>query len=191
MYRAVQWLWIGLALYWLVSARSVKRARERETGAAFWMRIVLLVVIFEFLFSGWGDVGWLGERFLPDTRGMAIAGLVIEIVGVALAAWARYCLGANWSGAVTLKEGHELISAGPYKRIRHPIYTGIAVGLAGTGIFIGEWRGVVAFAAVFISHFFKARKEEAWLTREFGPQFAAHRARTGMFLPKLRPHNLN
>jgi protein-S-isoprenylcysteine O-methyltransferase Ste14 len=185
MGRAVQYLWIALALYWLVSARSVKRARERETGFAFWMRIVLLVVIFEFLFSGWGSVGWLGERFLPWTRAVAIVGLVIEIIGVALAAWARYCLGANWSGAVTLKEGHELISAGPYKRIRHPIYTGIAVGLAGTAIFIGEWRGVVAFAAIFISHFFKARKEEAWLTREFGPQFAAHRARTGMFLPRI------
>lgn len=185
MDRAVQYLWIGLAIYWSVSARSVKRVRERETGFAFWMRIILLVVIFEFLFSTWGEVGWLGLRFVPETRAIAIAGLTIEIVGVALAAWARYCLGANWSGAVTLKEGHELISNGPYKRIRHPIYTGIAVGLAGTAIFIGEWRGIVAFAAILISHFFKARKEEAWLTHEFGPQFEAHRARTGMFLPKI------
>lgn len=185
MERAVQYIWIALAIYWFVSARHVKRSRERETDVAFWMRIILLVVIFEFLFSSWGSIGWLGERFLPATLEIAIVGLAIEIIGVALAAWARYCLGGNWSGAVTLKEGHELISGGPYKRIRHPIYTGIAVGLAGTAIFIGEWRGIVAFAAILISHFFKARKEEAWLTREFGPQFEAHRARTGMFLPKI------
>lgn len=182
---AVEYLWIGLAVYWLASARSVKRAREREAGVAFWIRIVLLVVIFEFLFSSWGRTGWLGARFLPETQAIAVVGLAIEIIGVALAAWARFCLGANWSGAVTLKEGHELIGSGPYQCIRHPIYSGIALGLAGTAVFIGEWRGVVAFAAMLISFFFKARKEEAWLAREFGPQFKAHRTRTGMFLPRI------
>lgn len=182
---AVEYLWVALAIYWFASAQSVKRAREREKGVAFWMRIILLVVIFEFLFSGWGSHGWLGGRFLPDGGGVAVAGLAIEVAGVALAAWARYCLGANWSGAVTLKEGHELIGSGPYKRIRHPIYTGIALGLAGTAVFIGEWRGVVAFAAMLISFFFKARKEEAWLTREFGEEFGRHRERTGMFFPKI------
>lgn len=185
MERAVQWVWIALAIYWVISARQVKRAKEREGQLSFWLRIVLLAAIFEFLFSPWGRIGWLGARFVPDTRLVGGIGLAIEIAGVALAAWARYCLGANWSGAVTLKEGHELVGKGPYKRIRHPIYTGIAVGLAGTAIVIGEWRGVLAFAAIFIAHFIKARKEEAWLSREFGAAFESHRAQTGMFLPKI------
>ncbi|MGC1105440.1 MAG: isoprenylcysteine carboxylmethyltransferase family protein [Candidatus Acidiferrales bacterium] len=185
MERAVQYAWVALAIYWFVSARSVKRAKQRESGAAFGIRVALLVVVFEFLFSRWGRIGWLGARFVPDTQTVAAIGLAITIIGVALAAWARYCLGANWSGAVTLKEGHELIGAGPYKRIRHPIYAGIALGLAGTAIVVGEWRGVVGFAAIFVAHFFKARKEEAWLAREFGPLFEAHRAHTGMFLPKF------
>lgn len=185
MPRAVAYIWIALALYWIISARQMKRAKEREGQFSFWLRIGLLVVIFEFLFSRWGRIGWLGARFVPNTRLVATIGLVIEIAGVALAAWARYCLGANWSGAVTLKEGHELIGRGPYRRIRHPIYTGIAVGLAGTAIVIGEWRGVLAFAVIFITHFIKARKEEAWLSREFGAAFETHRAQTGMFLPKI------
>jgi protein-S-isoprenylcysteine O-methyltransferase Ste14 len=132
-----------------------------------------------------GHIGWLGARFLPQAEIVAAAGLAIEAIGIALAVWARYCLGGNWSRAVTLKEGHELIGAGPYRRIRHPIYTGIALALLGTAVFIGEWRGLVAFAVVFIMHYAKARKEEAWLTREFGPAFEAHRAHTGMFLPKI------
>lgn len=185
MERVVQWVWIALAIYWVVSARQVKRAKKREGRFAFWLRVGLLVVIFEFLFSPWGRIGWLGARFVPERRFVSSIGLAVEIVGVGLAAWARYCLGANWSGSVTLKEGHELISAGPYKRIRHPIYTGIAVGLAGTAIVIGEWRGVLAFVAIFVAHFTKARKEEAWLSREFGAAFEAQRARTGMFLPKI------
>jgi protein-S-isoprenylcysteine O-methyltransferase Ste14 len=184
MDRAVGYLWVAFMAYWLVSAAKVKRTKQHE-GGAVWIRSIVLIAILVFLFSRWGRIGWLAERFVPETETVVAIGLAIEAIGIALAVWARYCLGANWSRAVTLKEGHELISAGPYKRIRHPIYTGIALGVLGTAIFIGEWRGVVAFAAIFISHFFKARKEEAWLTREFGPQFAAHRARTGMFLPRI------
>lgn len=183
--QLVQYLWFALAIYWLISARQAKRAKQRESSVAFWFRLGFVVVVFEFLFSRWGEIGWLGARFLPDTRAIAEMGLATEIVGVALAAWARYCLGANWSGAVTLKEGHQLISAGPYKRIRHPIYTGIDLALAGTAIVIGEWRGVLAFSSIFTAHFIKARKEEAWLSREFGAEFEVHRAHTGMFLPKL------
>ena len=181
----VQYPWLALVIYWLISARMVKQTKEREGQFSFWLRIVVVVAVFEFLFSDWGRIGWLGHRFLPRTPAIAWTGVVVEILGVLLAAWARYSLGANWSGAVTLKEGHELIGAGPYKRIRHPIYSGIALGLAGTAIVIGQWRAVLAFAAIFIAHFIKARKEEAFLAREFGPAFEAHRAHTGMFLPKL------
>ena len=185
MGNMVEYLWFALAFYWLISAWQVKRAKQRESSQAFWFRYGVVIVVFEFLFSRWGEIGWLGARFLPQTETVAAIGLAVEAIGIVLAAWARYCLGANWSGAVTLKEGHELISVGPYKRIRHPIYTGIELALVGTAIVIGEWRGVVAFAIIFIAHFFKARKEEAFLSREFGPAFEAHRAHTGMFLPKL------
>lgn len=182
---AVEYVWVVFALYWLVSARKLKRAKQRESRFAFWLRAGVLVAIFEFCFSPWGRIGWLGARFVPATRAMVATGLAIEVLGIALAIWARYCLGANWSGAVTLKEGHTLISAGPYKRIRHPIYTGLALAFAGTAIAVGEWRAVLAFAAIFIAHFIKARKEEAWLEREFGAEFEVHRAHTGMFLPKF------
>jgi protein-S-isoprenylcysteine O-methyltransferase Ste14 len=184
MGRAVGYLWLAFGAYWLITAAKVKRTKQHE-GSAVWLRSIVLAVTLGFLFSRWGRIGWLGERFLPQTEIVAAIGLTIEAVGIALAIWARYCLGANWSRAVTLKEGHELIGTGPYKRIRHPIYTGMALGLVGTAIFIGEWRGVVAFAVIFTVHFVKARKEEAWLVREFGPAFEAHRARTGMFLPKI------
>jgi protein-S-isoprenylcysteine O-methyltransferase Ste14 len=157
MSRAVEYLWFAFGAYWLISAAKVKRAKQHE-GSAVWLRTTVLVVILAFLFSRWGHLGWLGERFLQQTEIVAAIGLGIEAVGIALAVWARYYLGGNWSRAVTLKEGHELVGAGPYKRVRHPIYTGIALGLLGTAVFIGEWRGLVAFAVVFIMHFVKARK---------------------------------
>jgi protein-S-isoprenylcysteine O-methyltransferase Ste14 len=185
MGRAVEYLWLALAAYWLISAAKVKDTKQHEGAGASAFRTVVMVVSFALLFWPRASAGWLGERFLPQTEAVAAIGVAVEAIGIALAIWARYCLGANWSRAVTLKEGHELISAGPYKRIRHPIYTGFALGILGTAIFVGEWRGVVAFAVVFIAHYIKARKEEAFLAREFGPAFDAHRAHTGMFLPKL------
>jgi len=143
--------------------------------------------VFEFLFSPYGTIGFLGWRFLPEHAAIEWAAVATTALGVGLAIWARLCLGGNWSGTVTLKEGHELIRRGPYARIRHPIYTGFALAIAGTALAIGEWRGVVAFVILFTAHYLKARKEEAWLAREFGAAFEEHRAHTGMFLPKLFP----
>jgi protein-S-isoprenylcysteine O-methyltransferase Ste14 len=104
---------------------------------------------------------------------------------VGLAAWARYVLGRNWSASITLKESHELIRTGPYSRIRHPIYSGVILGLLGTALAIGERGALVAVGVLFASYFIKARSEESLLAREFGPAFQDHLSRTGMFLPRL------
>jgi len=104
--------------------------------------------------------------------------------GVAIAFWARWHLGANWSGVVTLKEGHELIRTGPYRTIRHPIYTGILLAMLGSAIAVGEIRGLLAVAIAWLSFYTKARREESLLTQEFGERFAEHLRRTGMFLPR-------
>jgi protein-S-isoprenylcysteine O-methyltransferase Ste14 len=112
-------------------------------------------------------------------------GVLLTAAGVAIAFWARWHLGANWSGVVTLKEGHELIRSGPYRAIRHPIYTGILLALLGTVVTAGEAHGLLAFAIAWISFYAKARREESYLTQEFGEKFGAHAKQTGMFLPKI------
>ena len=111
--------------------------------------------------------------------------LPLTAAGVAVAFWARWHLGTNWSGVVTLKEGHELIRTGPYRRIRHPIYTGILLALFGTMLEIREVRGLIAVAIVWISFYVKARREDSFLAQEFGERFREHAQHTGMFLPKM------
>jgi protein-S-isoprenylcysteine O-methyltransferase Ste14 len=142
--------------------------------------------------------GWLGARFVPAQPAVEWIGVLLTAAGVAVAFWARWHLGANWSGVVTLKEGHELIRSGPYRAIRHPIYTGILLGLLGTAIAMGEARGLLAVAIAmgeargllavaiaWLSFYVKARREESFLTQEFGEKFEAHAKQTGMFLPKI------
>ncbi|MGH9828286.1 MAG: methyltransferase family protein [Blastocatellia bacterium] len=185
MIHASEYLWFALGVYWVVTAFRVKRARLRENIVTSILRRCFGLIAFVLVFSPQGRIGVLGERFLPRGLAIELTGLLVTFAGLALAVWARYSLGGNWSGAVTLKEGHELIGSGPYRRIRHPIYTGFDIGIAGTALTVGEWRGVLAFAIAVVMYFVKARKEEAWLAREFGPAFDEHRTHTGMFLPRL------
>jgi protein-S-isoprenylcysteine O-methyltransferase Ste14 len=185
--KIIEYLWLAVLAVWLLGRFTAKRAKQRESPVAYLGRIFILVVLFEFLLNPRLGVGWLGSRMVPASRVVDLAAVAITAAGVALAIWARLCLGGNWSGTVTLKESHELIRRGPYARIRHPIYTGFDLAFAGTALAVGQWRGAVAFAFVLVLHALKARKEEAWLAKEFGADFEQHRRRTGMFLPRLLP----
>lgn len=177
-------LWLLFTLYWIVSAFNRKKTKQRESlGQRF--RYVLPLVGAFYLFRPRAHYGFLGARFVPESDFVAWIGVVLTAAGVGIAIWARWHLGANWSGVVTLKEGHELIRSGPYRNIRHPIYTGILLAFLGTAVALGEVRGLLAMAIAWLSFYTKARREESLLTQEFGERFAEHVRHTGMFLPRL------
>jgi protein-S-isoprenylcysteine O-methyltransferase Ste14 len=183
----VQICWIAFGLYWLVSALNRKVTKKRETYfQRFRYTLPLLICFWILLRPEYRDwYGWLAARFVPSGPVWEWVGVAMTAAGVAIAIWARWHLGSNWSGVVTLKEGHELIRTGPYRAIRHPIYTGMLLGLLGTAVTIGEVRGLLAVALGWLSFYFKARREESFLTEEFGSAFVEHRRHTGMFLPRL------
>jgi protein-S-isoprenylcysteine O-methyltransferase Ste14 len=111
---------------------------------------------------------------------------VLALAGITLALWARLHLGRNWSDKVVLKVDHELIRSGPYAYLRHPIYSGVLLGVAGTAIVVGEWRGVIAFCMLLVNYSIKARREEKILSVQFGEAFELHKRDAGFLLPKLR-----
>src|SRR5579859_3537259 len=177
-------LWLIFCLYWLVSAFKLKKTKKREPWGQRFVYMLPLFAAF-YLFRPRAHYGWLGARFVPESDAVGWVGVALTAAGVAIAIWARWHLGTNWSGVVTLKEGHELIRSGPYRNIRHPIYTGILLALLGTACALGEARGLLAVAIVWLSFYTKARREESFLTQEFGDRFAEHRRHTGMFLPRF------
>lgn len=176
--------WAIFGLYWLGSAFHRKTTKKRETYFQRLLYTIPLLFAFYFLFRPEAHYGWLGARFVPEGGAWEWIGVGLAAAGVAVAIWARWHLGSNWSGVVTLKEGHELIRTGPYRAVRHPIYTGILIGLFGTLITVGEIRGLIALLIAWLSFYIKARREESFLAQEFGPAFAEHRRHTGMFFPK-------
>jgi protein-S-isoprenylcysteine O-methyltransferase Ste14 len=184
----MQWVtfcWTGFSLYWLVSAFNRKVTKKRESFFERLRYTVPLLFAFYLLFRPEAHYRWLGVRFFPAGAAWEWIGVALTAAGVAIAIWARWHLGSNWSGVVTLKEGHELIRTGPYRSVRHPIYTGMLLGLLGTLIALGEVRGLIALACAWLSFYVKARREESFLAQEFGPAFSEHQRNTGMFFPRL------
>ena len=107
------------------------------------------------------------------------------VAGLLFAVWGREHLGSNWSRSVTIKQGHELITTGPYAVVRHPIYTGILAGLLGTAIALSELRGFVGFVLIFLILWLKLGMEEQWMRSQFGETYTAYAHRTAALVPYL------
>src|SRR5690348_7053215 len=140
-----EWTWIVFGLYWLIAARRVKAARTSESTIYRVFRLLLLVITFTLLFANWTAVGLLGRHFVPQIRSLANLGFVLALAGLVIATWARISLGQYWSDKIVLKVDHKLIRSGPYARMRHPIYSGVLLGVAGSALLVDQWRGVLAF----------------------------------------------
>jgi protein-S-isoprenylcysteine O-methyltransferase Ste14 len=175
------WLWDALLVVWVVLWFGMKRAKKLESPWEMAQHAVPVTLGFWLLF---GNGKGLRARLLPEIPAVWFAGLLLTAAGIAISVWARVTLGANWSGVVTLKKGHELVRKGLYRWIRHPIYTGILVAMIGTAMIKGHFRGWIGFAIVWAAFYYKARREERLLHQEFGAGFEEHSRRTGMFLPK-------
>ena len=172
-------------MYWVISARQSGATKTHEAHSFRAVRFLILGATFFLLLSDWLRIGPLAWRFVPDTFAVRTIGVIITVVGVSVTVWARICLGRNWSDKVVIKEDHELIRTGPYAYMRHPIYSGVLLGVAGTAITTGEWRGIVAFALLFTMYAIKAKKEERVLAGAFGGAFEEHARRTGFLLPRF------
>jgi protein-S-isoprenylcysteine O-methyltransferase Ste14 len=147
--------------------------------------MVLLLSGYSLVFSERLRIGFAGERVVPPSWSLAVAGLTLTWLGVCLALWARWHLGANWSARVTIKEGHELIRTGPYARLRHPIYSGLDLAAMGTAMAMDRWGCVIGLALIVAGYWIKARKEESMLSARFGDSFREHCRHTGFLFPKL------
>ena len=120
---------------------------------------------------------------LPDAPATFWSGFAIVVLGLAFTVWARIVLGRNWSGIVTVKQDHELVTKGPYRWVRHPIYTGLLFAFAGSAIARGEWRGVLAVVIVLAGFWRKLKLEERWMIETFGDAYLRYREKVRALIP--------
>ena len=174
--------WIYFALYWVVSAAHGKKILERQS---------LLSALAHRIPIGLGWCLLVFRRFpppmnwqvIPHTAPAIVAGTAICVWGLYVTIWARRTLAGNWSSDVTFKQGHELIRTGPYRFVRHPIYTGLLVMCIGTAIAIGQLRCWLAVVVVGIGFWIKLSQEERLLMRHFPEEYPRYRKEVKALVP--------
>jgi len=183
--HALRITWLVVIGYWLWASRSAKRPEQQESLGkrvlVYWLPLVIAALLL-----GPGD--WFGhsllrEQFAPHTTPVYSLGLALAVLGATVAILSRVMLGRNWSATVQLKQDHELITSGPYRFVRHPIYTGFLLLFLGNAVVVGDWRGLLAVAIVFVSFWRKLRLEERWLAGHFGEPYRLYQARTKALVP--------
>lgn len=166
--------WIVFWVYWLASAVGVKEGRGRGRRIPFTGLSVLAVVLLLRVFRG--------GSLAVDSPVLGAIGAVVFASGIALAIWARVHLGRNWGMPMTQKAEPELVTSGPYRFVRHPIYSGLLAGLLGTAL-ATNLIGVIIVAILGGYFYYSASVEEKNLIATFPAAYPAYRSRTKMLIP--------
>lgn len=178
---AVLWgLFVG---YWLIASRRTKRTIT--TGQTPLVRAVSLLFMAlgpALYYLPLSSVPILGWRLFSPHIILVAAGLGLMVCGLLFAVWARVALAENWSGAVTLKEGHTLATSGPYGVVRHPIYLGVLSAMLGTALVIGEVRAFLPLFGIF-GLWRKMAAEETLLRARFTEQYDDYARRVKRLIP--------
>jgi protein-S-isoprenylcysteine O-methyltransferase Ste14 len=168
--------WIVFWVYWLAAAFGAKRGagsarRIPLTGLTAVSVAVLLRVL-------------RGGSLVVHSPVLGAIGAVLFASGIALAIWARIHLGRNWGMPMTQKAEPELITSGPYRFVRHPIYSGLLLGVLGTAL-VTNLLGLIVVAVLGGYFYYSAAVEEKNLTVTFPTAYPAYRARTKMLIPHV------
>lgn len=170
---AVYSLWGAFALYWLLAALTAKHGTHRRLSRTRALLLVLALALARAFRSG--------DLAVHDPAVRAV-GTALLVCGLAFAVWARVYLGRNWGMPMTEKDEPELITAGPYSRVRHPIYSGLLLAILGTALATNLYW-LIALAALAVYFIYSAKVEERQLCATFAAAYPAYKAQTKMLIP--------
>ena len=176
--------WVVFWIYWFISAWKTRSPLKRKQSRWPWLLFALLFGFWVLFFSVFSP-DYPVQRAIPDTLVIGLSGTIITLLGLGFAVWARVHLGKYWSSMPAIKVDHKLIRTGPYSLVRHPIYTGILFGIAGTAIIIGEPLGLIAFILILVVSLWKIRMEEKYLQEEFGEDYVRYKKEVPALIPLL------
>jgi len=174
--------WLLYSIYWEAAAKNAAPIASAESRGSRRLHVFLVNAALLLIFV---PVPGLRQRYLPTSPLVIAAGLAIQAMGLLLAVWARRHLGRNWSGEIAIKVDHKLVRSGPYRVVRHPIYTAMLGMCAGSAVVIGELHAVVGLVMAVFAYGRKVRLEEANLIESFGADYRVYRDATWALLPGL------
>jgi protein-S-isoprenylcysteine O-methyltransferase Ste14 len=183
LFKICVYLWTVVAIVYLVlSLLNKKKTAVKEKPGSRLIYLLCLIIGMAFIFYEKFPYGYLADPIYKCSNTLSWTGIIITAMGISFSLWARFIIGANWSGVVMVKKDHELIQSGPYAIVRHPTYSGFIFALLGTVMVLNEWRGIIGFVILIVSFLWKISKEEKMLKAEFSG-YIAYQKRTKKIIP--------
>lgn len=176
------------AIYWLYSVAAAIRTRTQikkiARGESFADRLIqngLMLAAMYLIYSPY--LGYLATKIIPECYWLSIFGCTLVVALLLFADWSRRILAHNWSSAVQSVENQKLVQYGPYRYIRHPIYSGVLGAFLGTFLVQGTLAAWIAVICILIKYVLKIRREELFLKELFGMDYKLYKAKTWAMLP--------
>jgi protein-S-isoprenylcysteine O-methyltransferase Ste14 len=165
--------------------QSGKIPRQAEGKIFIALRLLLAVPLYLAMFAYMIDPQWMAWAALPLPAWLRWLGAGLGFAMVPLLYWLFCSLGKNVSETVLTKESHELVTHGPYRWIRHPLYSVASLGIFALGLVAANWFMLLMIILIMMMLPALAAKEEAMLIEKFGGEYREYMQRTGRFLPRL------
>jgi len=182
--QVVNVLWLVWFISWTAAALWSSPAERRPPRRSEAVYRVLTTGGAMMLLAPHALWSWMGEVLWRPGTAVAWTLVAVTLCGLAFTWWARLALGRLWSGRVTRKADHEIVVAGPYRLVRHPIYSGLILALLAWAVMRGTVQVWIGAGLVMVGFFIKARVEEQFLREELGPQrYDSYARRVPMLVP--------
>jgi protein-S-isoprenylcysteine O-methyltransferase Ste14 len=162
-------------------SQQYTRINERQEKLYFRLFALAFVLLPLYFLTPWIDFASI--RLRMELRW---SGGVITCMGIGLFGWAHQALGRNWTAVLALSEGHQLVQGGPYRYVRHPMYSAFFV--IGTGFFLlsANWLvGLIYLGPLLVMYLARVSLEEKMMVERFGDSYRQYMKRTGRLWPRL------
>jgi protein-S-isoprenylcysteine O-methyltransferase Ste14 len=195
IFRTVFWvLFGGLMVMQVYFASRVRQAGERVKAdrqaierEGWWYAVVRAIgslSLIAFLVLYGINPPWLGVLSVPFPDWLRWTGVTLGAVSFVLYAWSQATLGKAWSPHLQMREEHQLVTTGPYARIRHPIYLALIGFLTGIALVTANWFFIVLLVVSIVVLALRIPKEEQMMVEDFGEEYKVYMQRTGRLFPK-------
>jgi protein-S-isoprenylcysteine O-methyltransferase Ste14 len=166
---------------WAVEEEAI----EREGWGIMLLRIAALPFILAAIVLYAVNPPWLSAFAIPFPAWARWIGVGLAAMSIPLLAWVHHTLGKHWSTSVQLQEGHTLVTSGPYRWVRHPMYAVLFTFFVGVSLISAFWLIVLLVVGSMLMLYMRLDKEEAMMIEQFGDAYRAYMRRTGRLLPRL------
>jgi len=186
VFGALWVIYFGVRLFFQGKVKSAGRSyvlqNEQQEKRYFRLFALAYVLLPLYFLTSWVDFGHLGFPVW-----LRWAGAALTVLGILLFAWAHQALGVNWTAVLALSEEQELVTSGPYRWVRHPMYTAFFV--IGFGFWLLSANGLVGliyFSTLLVMVWTRLPAEEEMMAERFGERYRAYQKTTGSLLPSLK-----